>query len=325
MKRIAHIILITLICCSTVSAQDLDLSVGVRTQLQGLNVSNGWDSANSGFVGNRYCIYADGSLDSHFTYSLRHHLNRANTYSDLFQSTDWLYLKYSFDSGWFLLGGKVYSEYGSWEYERDPIDVYFYSDMVGMYNCFLVGVTGGKVFNDGKDKLSFQMTRSPYCAPADNGLFAYNFSWRGSHGRLSTIYSANAMQYAKNGYEYHLALGNRYSFERGLVELDIINRMLKGAYPALTDSYAVIINGEYNVSDRLRAIAKLAFDNDEYAGKDICQLGASVEYMPLGNKDVRLFAFLSRAFGNNGWFQSVIPDSTLLGAGLSWKFNLITR
>lgn len=321
MKRIATI-LVFLSICNFAVAQSLDMRLGVKAGLRGVQADNEWVSEGSGFYGDRFCLYLNGTLNEHFSYSMRHSLNKGMEYKELFQATDWLYLKYKADNGWYVSGGKVWMEYGSYEYDGDPINIYFYGMSNGTFNCFLPGAGFGKYLNDGKDILSLQATRSPYCAYGDNGMFSYNFSWRGDHGWYKPLFSFNALQMGKKTYEYHLALGNRIEKGPLLVEFDLIDKFLDGKY-GFWDNTSVILNTQYRFSDKFQVVAKYTADCEVLLDKGFRQLGAACEYYPI--PDVRVFAFCQGNFGRNDKYYGVIGGETAFGAGVVWYINLINK
>ena len=187
---------------------------------------------NSGFKGKYLNIRMDGNLTDNFSYSYRQRLNKPNVNATFFDATDWLTLTYKFKN-WSVSAGKQVVAIGGYEYDRAPIDLYFCSEYWNNIACYQMGVSGNYTTTAGKDQILFQFCESPFRKNPSNlsnkEMFAYNLMWYGNHGFFSSMYSINFMEYLPGKYINYIALGNRFTFGKFALELDIMNRAMGGS------------------------------------------------------------------------------------------------
>lgn len=296
----------------------------------------------AGFKGRFLNVRADGNIGEGFSYSYRQRLNKNSDDATFFDATDWLYLTYK-KNNWELSAGKQVVNIGGYEYDAAPIDLYFCSEWWQNISCYQFGVSAGYSFNDGKDKLVFQVCESPWRITTvidDAGeavkitqdeMYAYNLMWTSSHGCLNTIYTLNMMEYLPGHYVSYISLGNRFDMENCAVELDLMNRATS-VQAFLGKNYSVIGKVEWRPTDKLKVFGKASYDvNNTGTGKDylvadgceITRVGAGVEYFPVeGSKDVRLHAVGSYSFGDSG--SVLLDNQTFLTVGVTWKMNLLS-
>lgn len=48
--------------------------------------------------------------------------------------------------------------------------------------------------------------------------------WNGSHGFFDAIYSVNMMEYLPGRFINYISLGNKFTFDKVALELDVMNR-----------------------------------------------------------------------------------------------------
>ena len=331
--------------CANIFAQEqklLTLRLEARGDYQREYIEDELVPEAAGFKGRFLNVRADGNIGEGFSYSYRQRLNKNSDDASFFDATDWLYLTYK-KNNWELSAGKQVVNIGGYEYDAAPIDLYFCSEWWQHISCYQFGVSAGYSFNDGKDKLVFQVCESPWRITTvidDDGeavkitqdeMYAYNLMWTSSHGSLNTIYTLNMMEYLPGHYVSYISLGNRFDMENCAVELDLMNRATSGQ-AFLGKNYSVIGKVEWRPTDKLKVFGKASYDvNNTGTGKDylvadgceITRVGAGVEYFPLeGSKDVRLHAVGSYSFGDSG---SVLLDKqTFLTVGVTWKMNLLS-
>ena len=152
--------------------------------------------------------------------------------STFFDATDWLTMTYKYKN-WSVSAGKQVVAIGGYEYDRPPIDIYFASEYWNNIACYQIGVSGAYTTTDGKDQVLFQFCESPFRKKSTNVLneemFAYNLMWYGNHGFFNSMYSLNFIEYLPGKFINYIALGNRFSFGKFALELDIMNRAMSGA------------------------------------------------------------------------------------------------
>lgn len=344
MKKAFLLCLVALFWANVFAQEQKLLSLGleVRGDYQREYVEDELAYDATGFKGKYINLRADGSIGGGFSYSYCQSLNKTSDDATFFDATDWLYVAYK-KNNWEFTAGKLVVAVGGFEYDAAPIDLFFCSEWWHNIPCYQFGVSAGYSFNDGKDKLVFQVCESPWRITTvidDAGeavkitqdeMYAYNLMWTSSHGSLNTIYTLNMMEYLPGHYVSYISLGNRFDMENCAVELDLMNRATSGQ-AFLGKNYSVIGKVEWRPTDKLKVFGKASYDvNKTGTGKDylvadgceITRVGAGVEYFPLeGSKDVRLHAAGSYSFGDSG--TVLLDKQTYLTVGVTWKMNLLS-
>ena len=84
-------------------------------------------STDHGFAGKYLVVALDGTIGNKFSYHLRQRINSPNIgfANTFFQGTDWAYLNWNFTDNFFLSAGKQVVAIGGWEYDSNPIDIYY--------------------------------------------------------------------------------------------------------------------------------------------------------------------------------------------------------
>lgn len=292
-------------------------------------------NSNSGFKGKYLNIRMDGKLTDGLSYSYRQRLNKPNVNTSFFDATDWLTLTYKYNN-WSVSGGKQIVAIGGYEYDRPPIDVYFASEYWNNIACYQMGVSGAYTTSDGKDQVLFQFCESPFRKNALNALndemFAYNLMWYGNHGFFSTMYSVNFIEYLPGKYINYIALGNRFTFGKFALELDIMNRAMSGSEFLMND-YSVMGELSWKPVDRLNVFVRATYDRNKTVAGDLCvapgtdlvRAGAGVEFYPMKNvKNFRLHLNCCYTDGDSPSTTVLRPQQTIVDAGLTWYMNLLT-
>ena len=303
-----------------------------RADYQRESIDDKVNDDNSGFKGKYLMLRMDGNLGDGFTYSYRQRFNKGVKDATFFDATDWLALTYT-TGNWSFSGGKQVVAIGGYEYDLNPIDVYFASEFWNNIGCFQFGASVSYKFNDGKDSFTAQVSQSPFSATTKN-IYAYNFMWCGSHGMLSTIYSTNLVEYLPGKYIGYISLGNRFTAEKISLELDVMNRASNN-HAFFGKNMSIIGNFTWNATEQLNVCAKATYDvNNTDCASDMCVLpgteitrvGAGVEFFPMpnGRKDVRLHAIACYTFGNNSnTAGTAIDKQAIISAGVTWNIDLL--
>ena len=210
----------------------------------------------------------DGNITDGLSYSWRQRLNKPHKDASFFDATDWVYLNYDFGR-WSVAGGKQVVAIGGWEYDRAPIDLYGCSVFWNNVPCYQIG--GSVSFRpSAADRLTFQLCESPFYTPENRDMYAYNLMWNGRHGFFEAIWSANLLEYAPDRYISYLALGNRFSFGKVALELDLMNRAAAGQTFFLRD---MSVMGElaYAPTAKWKVFGKMTYDvNRTHSDADLC-------------------------------------------------------
>ncbi len=288
----------------------------------------------SGFNGRNLNLMLDGQINSKLEYHLRQRLNRPiGDNEGLLNATDWAYLKYHINNNFSIAAGKQVVAIGTFEYDYAPIDCYFLSDFCNNIPCYELGVTFGYIDNSGKHSLQFQITNSPFAEGTLDNMYAYNLMWSGNMDWFKTLYSVNMVEYRKGNFINYIALGNQFTSDNLILELDYVNRY-HAKQNGFFDDFSLIANLKYGISNRWNVFVKGGYDQNkaqpaytpEPARWDVCVApgteyafyGCGFEFFPLKDKkDVRL----------HGYFYSSNNEPTKLffNAGLTWRINAFSR
>lgn len=111
----------------------------------------------------QFRIEAKGNINNWLSYRYRQRLNRSNNgdgmIDNLPTSIDWAGIGIKFNDRFNLFAGKQSSNYGGFEFDLNPIEVYQYSDMIDNMSNFMTGVNLG--FNiTGDQQLNLQVLNS---------------------------------------------------------------------------------------------------------------------------------------------------------------------
>lgn len=291
------------------------------------------DNSATGFKGRYFMLRMDGKITDGLTYSWRQRLNKGNGDQTFFDATDWVYLSYTTE-GWTLQAGKEIVAIGGWEYDRAPIDLYGCSVFWNNIPCYQLGASAGYNFTKA-DRLTAQVTQSPFFTTENTDMYAYNLMWNGHHGCFDAIWSANLLEYTRHKYISYFALGNRFTAGKCVLEVDLMNRA-SSAQTYFFKDCSVMAELAYTPDSRWRVHAKGTYDvNHSGTGADLLVLdgteltmaGAGVEFFPL-MKDkslLRLHANAYYSWGRNANSADLMQSRTVLGSvGITWYMNILS-
>lgn len=350
MKRITLTAVACLALMAPAQAQDNDSivrpSLRVRAEAR-VDWQQQWDDGhinepNSGFKANMLDVRLDGNFNSHFSYALKQRFDKSITKSNFFESTPWAYVTYTPVKEVSISAGKQVVCIGGFEYDRAPIDEFFASEFWYNISCYQLGVSGS--LNLPKDRLTFQVTQSPFFTEYNSNMYAYNLMWSGSHGPLQTLWSLNLSEYDKGRFISYIALGNKLTVDNFSLEFDFMNRASSHGTFLFRDC-SVMADAGVKVTKWLRPFAKYTYDVNHNNYADLCVLpgtelntaGFGFEAWPLLKKNmmVRLHADLCYTWGKNGniddeWFKpqrmtraGMMTDKRLwLNLGVTWSMTL---
>lgn len=283
----------------------------------------------TGFQGKYLMLRVDGVIVPGLTYSWRQRLNK--TTAD-FNGTDWVYLNYA-TGRWNLQGGKEVVAIGGYEYDRSPVDLYGCSVFWNNIPCFKFGASVGYNITS-RDRLTFQVSESPFVTSDNHNMYGYNLMWNGSHGFFNSIYSANLMEYAQGKYISYLALGNKFTFDKVWLELDLMNRAASHQAFFLKDC-SVMTELSFTPNSSWRVYGKYTYDVNRTGtgadlvvadGTELNMAGAGMEFFPLKTKRhrLRIHAGCFYYWGKNGNPDNLIQNKTLyVSTGLTWDMNIL--
>lgn len=310
----------------------LRLNVSARVDWQDLTRDGITANDASGFKGRYFMLRADGDIAPGITYSWRQRLNKANSQQSFFDVTDWVYINYV-NGNWNFQAGKEIVAIGGWEYDRAPIDLYGCSVFWNNIPCYQLGASVG--YNLGAaDRLTFQVCQSPFHTPDFSNLYAYNLMWNSTHGCYSAIWSANMIEYVQNRYISYIALGNKFSVGKCVLELDLMNRASSGQ-PVFFKDCSVMGELSFAPASAWKIHAKATYDVNHSGtdvdfcvddGTELTMAGGGVEFYPLLNdrSALRLHANAYYSWGTNTNTADMMQSKTLYASiGLTWKMDFL--
>lgn len=287
---------------------------------------------NCGFKGKHLMLSINGKITDKFSYAYRQRLNELHHDKSFFDGTDLLYLTYHPNERWDLTAGKIVLGFGSYEYQRHPMEMYLPSEFCAMIPCYRFGAGIG--FNiTPNDRLQFQFSESPFRKEHEE-MYGYSLQWEGHHNWFNAIYSANVLEYRPGQFVYYLGFGHQLKFGPVTLELDYINRATS-RHTFFFKDYSLIGEVAVAPADHWNVFAKAshsrnathdAADECVWAGTDATQLGGGIEFFPLphGNKSMRIHAAYNYCFGKNSNPDGVLqPEQHFMTVGLQWRMDLI--
>ena len=288
----------------------------------------------SGFKGRYILLRADGQISEGFSYSLRQRINKPTTNLNLFDATDWIQVNYN-KGPWEISAGKQVVAIGGYEYDTSPINLFFCSEFWNNLPCFEFGISGAYTFADGKDKMTFQITESPFrrgsLNTADKALLSYNLLWSGSYDWFNSLCSVNMMEYMPGKYINYIALGGKFKFGDFAVELDWTNRATS-AETLLGADFTAMGDISWTPVDAFKVFIRAIYDRNESVAGDLCvapgtdllRAGAGIEYFPIkNNKNLRLHLNCCYTDGKSPDTTVLRPEQTIIDGGITWKINFL--
>lgn len=204
----------------------------------------------SRFRNEQFRLEIRGQVHEKVYFRFRDRYTRAQTsesVDNLSRSVDLAYLRFDLTEKFSISAGKMCADWGAWEFDWNPIDIYEYSDIVEYADNFLTGV-GFSYAASNKNQFTFQVLDSRtktfdelYGAQPNfkesKAPLAFVANWRGSlfNGKFKTIWSYSLFNEAQDtlgnsANMNYIALGNEivvsdklnfiYDFKLSLEDLD---------------------------------------------------------------------------------------------------------
>jgi hypothetical protein len=158
----------------------------------------------SRFRNEQFRLEVRGKVHEKVYFRFRDRYTRAQTsesVDNLSRSVDLAYLRFDLTEKISISAGKMCADWGAWEFDWNPIDIYEYSDIVEYADNFLTGV-GASYTPSSRNQFTFQVldsrTKTFEELYGDQPNFteskvplAFVANWRGSllDGRIKTIWS----------------------------------------------------------------------------------------------------------------------------------------
>lgn len=184
------------------------------------------------FKGQTFKVWLVGKITPNISYRVRQRWNRFSEplgRDRLSSATDQAYLAFKLCDYFSIIAGKQSVQYGTFEYDYNPADVYLPTLCFDDLDAYKTGVDF--VFNIPKHEFHFQIVNSdaPQFATQDykNKALAYNLLWAGDmlDGTLKTRCSYHLTQKERGDYFNFFTLGLQVNLGAFSTELDYYNGM----------------------------------------------------------------------------------------------------
>jgi hypothetical protein len=187
------------------------------------------DYTQTRFRNEQFRLEIRGQVHEKVYFRFRDRYTRAQTsesVDNLSRSVDLAYLRFDISEKFSVSAGKMCADWGAWEFDWNPIDIYEYSDIVEYADNFLTGV-GFTYTPSTRNQWTFQVLDSrtktfeelygdqPNFTESKMPL-AFVANWRGSlaDGKIKTIWSYSLFNEATNANMNYIALGNEFNLSR---------------------------------------------------------------------------------------------------------------
>jgi len=196
------------------------------------NEFNDGEYTQSRFRNEQFRLEIRGQVHEKVYFRFRDRYTRAQTsesIDNLSRSVDLAFLRFDLTEKFSISAGKMCADWGAWEFDWNPIDIYEYSDIIEYADNFLTGV-GFTYTPSNRNQFTIQVLDSRtktfeelYGAQQNftesKAPLAFVSNWRGSlfDGKLKTIWSYSLFNEAqnengKNANMNYIALGNEFDF-----------------------------------------------------------------------------------------------------------------
>lgn len=190
---------------------------------------------NSNFSMNQFRLEIRGQVFDHVYFRFRNRYTRdpvPQSVDNITYSTDLAFIGIDVSPKVGLAFGKMCADYGGYEFDANPIDIYQYNDIVNNADNFLTGAqVSWKALEN--HQFTFQVLNSrtqSFTEIYDTipGITAAKFpamfvgNWRGNFakGKFTTLWSYAVIVEASRQYVYYTALGNQLNTKKWLIQYD---------------------------------------------------------------------------------------------------------
>jgi hypothetical protein len=179
------------------------------------------------FRNEQFRLEIRGQITDNVYFRFRDRYTRAQTsesIDNLSRSVDLAFLRFDLTDKFSISAGKMCADWGAWEFDWNPIDIYEYSDIIEYADNFLTGV-GFTYTASPRNQWTLQVLDSRTKAfdelygeqpnfTESKAPLAFVSNWRGSlwDGRIKTIWSYSLFNEAENANMNYIALGNEFNF-----------------------------------------------------------------------------------------------------------------
>lgn len=268
-------------------------------------------------------LQVTGNITERIYYKWMQHLNKSNAPNNLDNmpsSIDCLDVGFRITPALSAFAGKQYADFGGFEYDADPAEVYSYSDIGDQINCFLVGISLSwhllptqeirfQITDARPDKTEESEKIQPQGYKTAQTPLGYTLNWNGNflNERLSTRCSFSLFHESRKQNVYFLVLAaawkqknfniyidGLYSAEE-IDRLGILSELSAGdgqPYRATKSGYFSLISRlDYRILPKLNIFAKGSYETvSARSGTNLPEQGlyrtssgyqGGIEYFPM--------------------------------------------
>ncbi len=207
----------------------MNMQLGLRNDFQ-----NG-EYLGSKFKFEQFRLEIKGYVHEKVFFRFRHRYTsdfEPQSVDKIIKGVDFAYLRFDLSDKLQLTVGKTFADWGGYEFDLNPIDIYEYSDIIEMADNFLTGA--GLYYQATKNHgFSFQILNSrtgtfeeiydsiPTIQSSKAPLAAV-INWRGSFwgGKFTTLWSYSLFNEAQDMFKNYIAIGNQLKLKKLTVMYD---------------------------------------------------------------------------------------------------------
>jgi hypothetical protein len=213
--------------------QNMDVIANMQFAMNNYFTDGKYDK--SSFTMNQFRFEMKGKVHNKVYYRFRNRYTRSQdpqSVDKISNSVDLAFVRLDATPKWNFTFGKMCADWGGYEFDLNPIDIYEYNDIVEYADNFLSGVQAQYVASP-KHTFTVQVLNSrtksfeelydtiPGVTEAKFPA-AFVFNWRGNfgNGKFTTLWSYSRFIEAKDKSMFYIALGNMYNFKKGSITYD---------------------------------------------------------------------------------------------------------
>jgi hypothetical protein len=213
--------------------QNMDVIANIQYAMNNYFTDGKYDK--SAFTMNQFRFEMKGKVHDKVYYRFRNRYTRAQdpqSVDKISNSVDLAFIRVDATPKWNFTFGKMCADWGGYEFDLNPIDIYEYNDIVEYADNFLSGVQAQFVASpihtftvqvlNSRTKTFKELYDSIPGVTEAKFPAALVLNWRGNfgNGKFTTLWSYSRFIEAKNKSMFYLALGNMYNFKKGSITYD---------------------------------------------------------------------------------------------------------
>ena len=321
----------------------LNIMIDTRVDFQA-NIDNG-EVTNTSFEAQTFKLWFVGEIVPGVRYRIRQRLNKPQqpTREGYSGATDQAWVAFDINKKWSITVGKQSVQFGTFEYDYNPADIYLPTMCFNDLDAYKTGVNAA--FSFSKQRVNLQVVNSdaPQFASDDykNKALAVNFLWEGDlfNEVLKTRWGYGLFQHNSKKFYGWLTLGTQLNLNKFTAELDYYGGNRNMDYGYMVDNtelgaryvqdQSLGLNLKYDFGKwrpSIKGIWDKRFDKnyDKTAYEDM-GVEAVVEYYPFSGllKDLRFHAsyyFTSTHY--KGMYSDLAnEDNHTALVGMRWLFK----